>query len=159
MTFVTVNEMTSNSGPQKAVLVVGILLILFGLIANQWVLTYLFSDDRYIEYSGKLIIIWAIDFLSIATGIWVITCRTNVRVAALSINILVLIGSSVIVILILELTFPLIQRSIPVEVRNYIPWPYSLLSQSTKKSHVPRDYMAIFGDSYAEGSGDLFTER
>jgi len=157
-TKIIVAETKLNRAAPKAAVAVGVALILFGLVANQWVLTFLFSDDRSIEFSGKLIIIWAIDLASIVAGVWFVTQRKSTRISGFSINILLFSGSSVILVIILELLFPLVQTSIPVEVRNYVPWPYTVLSQSTKRSRIPRDYIAIFGDSYAEGGGDWYLD-
>jgi len=143
---------------QNAAIALGIALILLGLVANQWVLTVLFSDDRSIQFSGKVAIIWVVDLTLITVGIWFVARRGNPKVSGLSANLLLFSGSTVVVMVILELLFPLAQRALPLEVRTYIPWPYTILSQSTKSSRVPEGYVAIFGDSYAEGAGDWYRE-
>jgi hypothetical protein len=148
------DQIIPGPSSRRAAVVVGIFLVLFGLVANQWVLTYLFSDDRILRFSGKMFLIWSIDISSIALGAFLILYRTRRKVSAFSVNVLVFTASTVILIILIELIYPLVQQSIPVQARNYIPWPYHILAQSTKRSLVPENYTAIFGDSYAEGSGD-----
>ena len=151
--------MKANAASEKAVLVVAISLILFGIVANEWVLTYLFSYNQPNRFPYKLLAIRVTDFLFIAAGIGLLFYRRKPRVSAFAVNLLVFTCSSAIVIALLEVTFPWIQESIPVHLRRHIPYPYGVLSQPTKRSFVPKDYVALFGDSYAEGVGDWFLEE
>ena len=41
-------------------------------------------------------------------------------------------------------------------MQTFLPKPYRILSQTSKKQTIPKDYIAIFGDSYAQGAGDWF---
>ena len=143
---------------QQITLVFGIFIALTGLTANEWVLTHVFSADHNIRVPRTKIIIWIFDLILICIGAGFIIFRRNQRVAGFGVNCLLFLASSGIVITTLELVFPIAYQSIPIEIRSRIPWPHNVLSQSTKQSRVPQNYIAIFGDSYAEGVGDWFSE-
>jgi hypothetical protein len=150
--------MKQSPPEQKVALLIGLAVVLIALIANEWVLTLMFSADHDIRNFQTKIFIWVIDLILLCVGLGFVIFRRNRRVAGLSVNLLVFLISSGVVVIVLESTFPVSQQLIPAEFRNHIPWPYSVLSQTTKISRVPREYVAIFGDSYAEGLGDWFYE-
>lgn len=60
-----------------------------------------------------------------------------------------------VLLLVIELfVFPKMLTSVPLKFRRALPvalWP---LTEVSKDSAVPKDYVAIFGDSYAFGEGD-----
>lgn len=43
---------------------------------------------------------------------------------------------------------------IPIKFKFSLPHALSVLSQSSKQSRIPKNYIAIVGDSYAQGKGD-----
>ncbi|SVD74665.1 uncharacterized protein METZ01_LOCUS427519, partial [marine metagenome] len=70
------------------------------------------------------------------------------------INLALAFGSLVVVYLSLELIFPHILNHVPLTMYNAIHTENRVLGQSSKSSVVPKDYIALMGDSYAEGDGD-----
>jgi hypothetical protein len=44
----------------------------------------------------------------------------------------------------------------PLKLHEYLPHGVQSLAQSSKRSAVPRDYIALVGDSYAQGYGEWF---
>lgn len=53
-----------------------------------------------------------------------------------------------------ELLFPRILTALPLNLQPYVPKPFGILCQSSKAGTLPRDWIALLGDSYAKGSGD-----
>jgi hypothetical protein len=58
----------------------------------------------------------------------------------------------------LSITFPAMLGALPLDARRFVPPPYDRLADDTKEGLVPRDYIAIVGDSYAFGLGDWVLE-
>jgi len=50
--------------------------------------------------------------------------------------------------------FPALLPSVPLALQPYLPRDIQFLAQSSKQGLIPRDYVAITGDSYAQGLGD-----
>lgn len=50
--------------------------------------------------------------------------------------------------------FPALLPSVPLALQPYLPREIQFLAQSSKAGLVPHDYVAITGDSYAQGLGD-----
>ena len=50
--------------------------------------------------------------------------------------------------------FRLLLPHLSLNLRPYFPDLAEVLSQNTKAGHVPKDFIALVGDSYAEGHGD-----
>jgi len=74
------------------------------------------------------------------------------------VNISISIGSILIFMLAMELVFPHLLHKVPLSVYVGLDDGYKVLGQSTKKSVVPEDYIAIVGDSHALGTGDWFKQ-
>jgi hypothetical protein len=51
---------------------------------------------------------------------------------------------------------PWIAYLAPLSVRAWLPAPMYVLGQRSKAGLLPRDYVLVLGDSYAEGQGDWF---
>jgi hypothetical protein len=63
--------------------------------------------------------------------------------------------SAVVTYLFLELVaFRLLLPYAPLELHGHLPREIRVLAQSSKRSTIPRDYIALVGDSYAQGYGD-----
>lgn len=56
-----------------------------------------------------------------------------------------------------EILFPRILTALPLNLQPHVPKPFGILCQSSKAGTLPRDWIALFGDSYAQGSGDWLT--
>ena len=70
------------------------------------------------------------------------------------VNLTLLIASLLLTYLILELIiFPRIITHTPLRLHDALG-PHRLLAQISKQGTEPEDYIAIFGDSYAQGLGD-----
>lgn len=73
-------------------------------------------------------------------------------------NFMLAIGSLFLFYVAIELfAFPWLLTSIPLKFQSYLGDVY-LLSQSSKKGLRPRNYIALVGDSYAQGLGDWLQE-
>jgi len=54
--------------------------------------------------------------------------------------------------------FPPLVRHLPLRLHEHLDEPLRLLAQSAKKGTIPHDYLAVLGDSYAQGRGDWLLE-
>ena len=57
-----------------------------------------------------------------------------------------------------EWLFPKFLEKLPLRLYGSIDKNLRILAQSSKKSLLPKEYIAILGDSYAVGSGDWLRE-
>jgi hypothetical protein len=72
-----------------------------------------------------------------------------------AINIALVVVSSAITYLILEVIFfRLMLPHLPLQYRVYLPDRADFFLQISKSQYVPKDYIALIGDSYAQGMGD-----
>ena len=55
------------------------------------------------------------------------------------------------------LVLPLLAAALPLRARVRMPAPLRVLAERTKQGLLPRDYVLVLGDSYAEGQGDWLT--
>ena len=69
-------------------------------------------------------------------------------------NLVLAFGSLTLTYLALELIFPHILNHIPLTMYNGLKTEIRILGQSSKSAVVPKDYIALVGDSYALGDGD-----
>ncbi len=77
------------------------------------------------------------------------------RLKALLVNTALVVAGVVVGYFALELVFfRLLLPNVQLNVRPYLPETAGVLVQSSKAAYVPKDYIAILGDSYAEGLGD-----
>ncbi|KMP10816.1 hypothetical protein UR09_02260 [Candidatus Nitromaritima sp. SCGC AAA799-A02] len=74
------------------------------------------------------------------------------------INIALLLSSTFLLFLILEWGFPKILHKIPLTMYPGLDRELRILGQSSKLGPVPENYIAIVGDSYAQGKGDWLTQ-
>ncbi|MFH1502406.1 MAG: SGNH/GDSL hydrolase family protein [Candidatus Eisenbacteria bacterium] len=81
------------------------------------------------------------------------------RAKTLAVNLLVAVVSTSVVYLAIEfLVFPRILPMMPLDRHVDLHEGIRVLAQSSKAGTVPRDYVAIVGDSYAQGAGDWLME-
>jgi len=73
----------------------------------------------------------------------------NAALLATTLAIFYVVGS--IVLFLLPSLPPVVLRALPLQLR--------VLGQNTKAERIPQDYVALFGDSYAEGIGDWLARR
>jgi hypothetical protein len=75
-------------------------------------------------------------------------------------NLALLLGTLTISYLLIEwLLFTLFLHALPLGVHGSLPADIVPLAQSSKRATVPRDYVALVGDSYAAGYGDWHEEH
>ena len=74
-------------------------------------------------------------------------------------NFLLCISSLTFILLIGEWLFPFFLTKIPLKFYGYLDRALLTLVQSSKNSVVPKDYIAILGDSYAAGLGEWLNEE
>ena len=83
------------------------------------------------------------------------TARFRPRFRAASVNALVVVGATIVGYFILELAFfRVFLPNVALKIRPHLSETAGVLVQSSKAGFVPRNYIAILGDSYAEGAGD-----
>lgn len=82
----------------------------------------------------------------------------NKKSTSIWVNISLAIVSTFFFILVMELIFPHLLHKLPLSIYVGLDDGYKVLGQSTKKSVIPRDYIAIVGDSHALGTGDWFKQ-
>ena len=68
------------------------------------------------------------------------------------------LGSLSLAYLALELIVPHILNHVPLTMYNALQTKNRLLGQSSKSSVIPQNYIALMGDSYAQGQGDWLKE-
>ncbi len=79
--------------------------------------------------------------------------RFSVKAAA--INLAVSLVSLIVSYLVLELlVFRVLFPNVDLDIRPHLPETAGVLAQNSKAAFVPRNYVALVGDSYAEGLGD-----
>jgi hypothetical protein len=76
------------------------------------------------------------------------------RVARCIAGVTVASFSVIILLAAFDLVFPSIITELPLDARRFVPPPYDRLAENTKEGTIPRNYIAIVGDSYAYGLGD-----
>ena len=72
----------------------------------------------------------------------------------IAVNFILMLGTIFLCLLIGELLFPYVLTKIPIKLQGYVDRELLTLAQSSKKSIVPNNYIAIVGDSYAAGVGE-----
>ncbi len=80
------------------------------------------------------------------------------KLKSLLVNISISLGTVVVFILAIEVIFPHLLHKVPLSIYVGLDDGYKVLGQSTKRSVVPKDYIAIVGDSHALGTGDWFKQ-
>lgn len=82
------------------------------------------------------------------------------RVSAAIVNLLLAIASLVLCYVVLEYAvFRVALPYLPVDVRMHLPDRVDVLAQNSKAGYLPHDYVALLGDSYAEGLGDWLLQQ
>jgi hypothetical protein len=74
-------------------------------------------------------------------------------------NFILMLGTFVFCLLLGELLFPFFLAKIPLKFHGYVDRGLLALVQSSKKSVIPKNYNAIFGDSYAAGLGEWLNKE
>ena len=69
-------------------------------------------------------------------------------------NLVLTAISLVLTYLVLELVVPFTLNHVPLTMYNALPPEIRILGQSSKNSVIPKNYIALVGDSYAQGQGD-----
>lgn len=79
----------------------------------------------------------------------------RITLRSIAVNALIVVASTIICYLALEIAFfRLLLPQMRFDIRPFLPETPGALVQTTKAGYVPHDYVAILGDSYAEGVGD-----
>jgi hypothetical protein len=82
------------------------------------------------------------------------------RVSSAIVNLLLAIGSLLLCYVVLEYAvFRVALPYLPVDVRMHLPDIADVLAQNSKSGYLPHDYVALIGDSYAEGLGDWLLQQ
>jgi hypothetical protein len=81
------------------------------------------------------------------------------KLRAIAINSLLTVVSTIVGYLIVEVVFfRIMLPDLRFNVRPFLPETPGVLAQTSKAGYAPRNYVAIMGDSYAEGVGDEMLE-
>jgi hypothetical protein len=82
------------------------------------------------------------------------------RVPAAIANVLLAIGSTLLCYVAMEYAvFRYALPYLPIDVRPHLPDMVDVLAQNSKAGFLPHDYVALLGDSYAEGLGDWLLQQ
>src|SRR5215475_5798161 len=74
---------------------------------------------------------------------------------ALAVNALIVAASTILAYVAVEFVFfRVVLSSAHLTTRPFLPETAGALVQTTKAAYVPRNYVAILGDSYGQGLGD-----
>ena len=73
-------------------------------------------------------------------------------------NLILLLASTFLIMALGEWLFPKIIGKLPLRLYGLIDKDLRVLAQSSKKNQIPKDYIALTGDSYAIGAGDWLSE-
>ena len=73
-------------------------------------------------------------------------------------NLILLLASTFLIMALGEWLFPKIIGKLPLRLYGLIDKDLRILAQSSKKNQLPKDYIALTGDSYAVGAGDWLNE-
>src|SRR5260370_24777948 len=83
----------------------------------------------------------------------------TLKLKAFAINSLLVVVSTIAAYLVVEaIFFRIMLPDFRFGVRPFLPETPGVLVQTSKVDYAPRDYVAIMGDSYAEGVGDEMLE-
>ena len=77
----------------------------------------------------------------------------------IAVNFILMLGTFILCLLLGELLFPFFLSKIPLKLHGYVDRGLLALVQSSKKSVIPKNYNAIFGDSYAAGVGEWLNKE
>ncbi len=146
-----------NQKPSKAPIFFGGLLILIGLCLNEYFINPVFYYETPLTGSG-LNRLRFISFLLGLAGILILVYRKKSYLVGLSKNMLLLLSTIGFIFIAFELMFSLFLGNISVGLARFIPFPYRIISQSSKTSKIPDNHIAIFGDSHAVGAGDWYLD-
>ena len=73
-------------------------------------------------------------------------------------NLALFVATLFLMLVLGEWLFPKILGKLPLRLYGSIDKNLRILAQSSKKSTLPHEYIAIVGDSYAVGAGDWLEE-
>jgi len=73
-------------------------------------------------------------------------------------NLMLLLASTFLIMILGEWLFPKFIGKLPLRLYGLIDKDLRVLAQSSKKNQMPKDYIALTGDSYAVGAGDWLNE-
>ena len=73
-------------------------------------------------------------------------------------NLILLLASTFLIMALGEWLFPKFIGKLPLRLYGLIDKDLRVLAQSSKKNQLPKDYIALTGDSYAVGTGDWLNE-
>ena len=73
-------------------------------------------------------------------------------------NLILLLASTFLIMALGEWLFPKFIGKLPLRLYGLIDKDLRVLAQSSKKNQIPKDYIALTGDSYAVGAGDWLNE-
>jgi hypothetical protein len=86
--------------------------------------------------------------------------RLLVRARSALVNTLLVLASLLSTYVALEYAiFRVFPPTAPLDLHSRVPELADVLTQATKSAYLPKDYVAILGDSYAEGLGDWLTQN
>ena len=73
-------------------------------------------------------------------------------------NLMLLLSSIFLIMAFGEWLFPKFIGKLPLRLYGLIDKDLRVLAQSSKKNQIPKDYIALTGDSYAVGAGDWLNQ-
>lgn len=125
----------------------GIAFIILGIVANEWILEWLFSPDKHLEFRQRAII-WAVDIVLISFGI---ILYAGLRIIRRSANLILLVGSVGLSLALGELALrvldnkPWAARDVGAKIELSEEYRYDYKAGQTfyKSLPEPSDYLSI----------------
>jgi len=136
-------------------IVVGTAALVLGGLLNEFFLAILFSSKPEISYGAKFII-RTFNAACLILGLWLIICRNRIYTVNFLKSLITVFIPLILLYLILEISFKFFIPYFPLSLQTYVEEPFRVICQSSKAEAVPRNHIAILGDSYAMGAGDWY---
>lgn len=136
----------------------GSLLLTTPLAVNVYTLAPLLRAQKIVSPFAAEAAVWVFGGLCVAAGLLFLALRAKPGVVKRSQGVLLLWITAALLFGVLELVFPPLLSVLPLNLQPHVPRPFGVLCQSSKRGLLPERYVAILGDSYAQGYGDWLME-
>ncbi|MBI3589994.1 MAG: hypothetical protein HY094_01280 [Candidatus Melainabacteria bacterium] len=143
---------------RKIELLIGLMLIIVSFLLNESTINSLLYEDGKIKSVFTKLIIYSFDLMVLICGLNIVLNKKRKFFYEFSVRVGLGVSSLLLAVFILELLFPLSLPFFSLKLQDHLMHPSSILCQSSKKHLIPKEYIAIIGDSYADGEGDWFFE-
>ncbi len=130
-------------------------LIAASILLNETAIARFCTEDGAIASPSDLWLIHLFQIVLALAGVFFIFLRNKTRLRRFAVNLTLSLAVCLLLIPVLEVgVFRMNAHRIPMRFHGFfLPFTYTF-TQSSKQGVMPRNYIAIVGDSYAMGDGD-----